>query len=462
MVVKVKTFQDFLEAVQANNKAAFILSAIEEYRQSDLFLRAQEATEYYARRNTAINKRMSFLQRKGINIPIKFHKISSGYYPQMIDEWTGYTLGGGLTIDKEKKDKLGNDFEYLLLNNGVIPACNSGVCWGFWDNDHIVFFDSLEAFGLFDERDNDLKALIRFWQIDADKPMFVELFEFGGITEYSTGKSKNKLTEIKPQRPYKTKVFRDSISEFVVNTEVYGELPIYPLYVNRLKESEFNDGLKSYIDAYDFISSDQVDQITMSEGVYSIVKNYGGEGLADMFEKLQYRIFPTDDNAGTDVAMHVIEAPFQAKQATLEFIERRIYADFPMPNPRLDGRAVTATEIKAANKSLDIKSDILEWYACKFVESIFKLNGIPFEKDEIKFARRGLINDTEIVNNTSTMLSDGYIDIEAALNLSTIIPDSEKSDILARLDIAAQNEANLRFEFEQENDQIESEQKTEV
>lgn len=448
------TFNDFQKAINKNDKASFILKAINEYKASDLYKRAELATEYYARKNRAILKRATFLERKGIRFPVIFHRLCNGLYPKFIKRWVFYTLGNGLTLDADKKAKLGRKFEIKLLLDGVIPACNAGVSWGFWNNDHIVFFTALEAFGLFDERTGNLKALIRFWQIDKDKPMYVELFEVDGITEFASERNGGALKQIDENpRPYKTKIFKDSISETVVETEVYSELPIYPLYVNELKDSEFNDGIKSYIDAYDFVSSDQIDQILMSEGINSVVKNFGGESFQEMWEKLQGKIFPVDENAGTDVAMHVVEAPYQAKKTTLEWLERRMYADFLMADIDKLGTEVTATEIKASNEEMNNKSDILEWQTCDFVENILKINRIQYTPDEVKFKRRSVINDTEMVDNIDTMLSNGSADIQWAVENNPLITDADQEALLARLAIAEQEKANETFELEDEADE---------
>lgn len=460
------TFQKFEKA--GANEAA-LLQAINEHKASKEYRWALMAIEYYAKRNPEILKRMNFLQRKGIRVDVKFHRLCSGFFPALIDQWTTYTLGDGLTLDDDKKSKLGWNFEYDLLNVGVLHAALAGVCYGFWslsptgreEDNKVIFFPIAEngglkgAFPLLDDRTSNMKLFIRFWQEDSDEPMFVELFDERGIAEFESTDNGSGL--IRGEfKPYKQKVYQDAIVREVVDTEGYPEIPIYPIYCNKLKQSELTEGLKSHIDAYDFALSDLVNDITNKEGIKAIVKNYGGENLQNLFDKLQAEIFPVEENAQQDVSYDSVEAPFQAKQAMLDLAERRIYADFPMPNSRMDGRGVTATEIKEAQRSLDIKSDILLWWACKFVESILRLNNIPFTPNEVDFKRRTLINDQEDTNIIIALHSEEIIDTEEAIYMSSRIPQDRKEPLLARLAIEQAEEAARTFPLQGDEEMEES------
>lgn len=408
---------------------------------------------------------MDFLQRKGIRVDVKFHRLCSGFFPTMIDHWTTYTLGDGLTLDDDKKAKLGKDFEYELLHVGVLHAALAGVCYGFWcvsdtrreEDNKVKFFPVAEecglrgAFPLLDERTSNIKLFVRFWQIDFDRPMYVELYDNRGITEFESYEN-GKALKRGEFKPYKARVYRNAIETNVEGIEGYSEIPIYPLYVNKLKQSELTKGLKSYIDVYDYVASDLGNDITIKEGIKAIVKNYGGENLQDLFDKLQAEIFPVEENAQQDVSYDSVESPFNAKQSMLDLAERRIYADFPMPNPRQDGRGVTATEIKAARELLDIKADTLEWWTCKFVENILRINNISFGPNEVKFNRRTIMNDTERVNNISVMMSDGYIDDEMAIDLNPLIPQDEKQALKDRLALAKKEHADETFKLEDKQD----------
>lgn len=429
-----------------------------------MYLTSKMAERYYNQENDYILARSSPLE-KFLPPGIKFHKLPSGFYAQFVLEWVFYTLGNGLTFntatepgeskrkkrqEDERKDKLGDDFDMRLLMEGIIPACHAGVSYGFWDNDHVMFFSAKEGFPLLDERTSNIMVFIRFWRLDDDKPMYVELYEKEGITEYSTVEQDNQeqLQIDSERRAYKTTImdYPELGESEVVDTETYSELPIFPLYVNDRKKTEFTKGLKSQIDAYDAISSDNIDSILQNEGIHWIFANYGGEDLNNLINLLQLKLYKSDaDAAGTDVANFTVESPYQGKQTALERLERRMHEDFMQPYGMNDGRAVTATEIKNATQNKNIKADILEWRACQFVGNLLRLQGIEYKQSELSFKRRSLIDDSEVINNVSTMLSDDYIDAEKALELNPYIADEEVDAILDRLDVEQMEEADKTF-----------------
>jgi len=441
----IKTFNDFEKAA---DKGAFIKTAISEYKSSETFKRGLKANGYYDGDNPDIMHRMSFAERMNIR-DIKFHRIGNGEYPKMVRHWAFYTLGNGLSLDDDKKSKLGNSFDFNLILNGVIPACNAGISYIFVNHDKIVFFPAAEspdrgAFGLLDERTSEIKAFVRFWRIDSDKPMNVELYEADGITDYSEDEDENLIAHDVKQ-PYKQNVTTYGTGETIISgTESYERLPIFPLYVNERKKSEFTRNLESCLVAIDYIMSDQVDQIMQHEGINTFVKNYGGETLEGLLRELQAKIYQTEKDVGTDISTTAVEAPYQAKKAALDRLVELAYSIFSMPEA-LGNRAVTATEIKDANKYLDTKSDILEWRICDTIGQILDFMGIEYGQEELSFKRRGIVNDTEVIDNISKMYSGDYLDIKAALEMNPYVESSEVDNILQRLDIAEQETAEKAF-----------------
>lgn len=379
----------------------------------------------------------------------------------MVRHWVFYTLGNGLNIEKDKKAKLGTDFDFRFLIEGIMPAADAGVCYAFWsdgtgDNGRLVYFDAMHAFPLVDERTNDIHVLIRFWQIDPDKPLCVETFEIDGITEYQQDDDKG-LVILGEKKPYRTKIMEYSGTgeEEVVDTDNYSIIPIFPLYVNINKKSELTKNLKAVLDAYDYITADGVDSVLKAEGIYNYLKNYGGESLISFLDKLQSKVFPQEgDPSGAVTAGHdtkTVEAPFQGKQMWLDLLEKMANSMFSMPDS-IANRSVTATEIKDANKYLDTKADVLEWRACQFVGRVFQFLGVEYEEGELSFKRRSLTNDTETIDNISKMIGDGYIDEEVALKLNPLIADDDVPEILERMALAAQEESTRTFPLDNQDD----------
>jgi len=185
------------------------------------------------------------------------------------------------------------------------------------------------------------------------------------------------------------------------------------------------------IDLYDFISSDLGDSISQTEGIYWAIKNYGGNDARELVEEME-RWRATVNDGDAEAKNFVIEAPYEAKQYALKLLNDNMYQDKMALNLEvIQGGSLTNVAINVAKTDFDLKTDLFEWQVADFVQNILSLLGLP--EVEIKFKRRSITNDTEMVNNISTMLADGYIDTETALNENPLIADSDKPAILERL-----------------------------
>ena len=61
-------------------------------------------------------------------------------------------------------------------------ALVDGVCWGFWNQDHLEVIpavsDANSGFvALYDEMSSLPRIGIQFWQLSSDKPAYMRLFE---------------------------------------------------------------------------------------------------------------------------------------------------------------------------------------------------------------------------------------------------------------------------------------------
>lgn len=441
------TYQDWLAA--GDDKTAFILNAINEYKTSKTYLKAKAAKSYSEEENEGIGNRVSWAQKLGMD-GITYHRIGNGQYPKMVRHWVFYTLGNGLDFDKEKKKRLGRDFDFRFLIEGIMPAADAGVSYAFWseaseNSGKLVYFDAMQAFPLVDERTNDIHVLIRFWQIDPDKPLCVETFEVEGITEYQESKEGGGLKPLDKRMPYRMTVKAYPTGEQeIVDQDNYPVIPIFPLYVNINRKSELTRNLKAVLDAWDYIASDGVDSVLRDEGIYNYLKNYGGEDIISFLQKLETKVFPEQPDKEVGHRTESVEAPFQGKQMWLDLLEKVANSMFSMPDS-ITNRSVTATEIKDANKYLDTKADVLEWRACQFVGRVLDFLGVEYIEDDLQFKRRSINNDSESIENIGKMIDGGYIDAEEALKLNPIIPDDNVPEILKRMDIDQQKVAEDTF-----------------
>lgn len=457
----IHTFNDFLEADALGRREAFIIEAIDNYKLSDEFLNALESQEYYARRNTAILNRMSYLERTTrLSINSTFHRLASGFYPKFIKQISSYLTGNGVTLPDTEKSKLKNIDKKIKI--ATTFAMLDGVTYGYYnkvtgETKLIRAADNEGYNGFFmlpDERTGENMVGIRFWQMEDQRPMYVELYELAGKTEYI--QDGNELQIIIPLEGYENINRRDAFGE---QTSILpsDKLPIIPYYGNELHQSEII-GTKGWIDAYDFVASDLVDEELYESGLYALVRNYNGADIEGLFADIRAKKALIAEGGSVEGAvsadLKAIEIPHQAKAAILEFISKRLYEDFMVPSAQ-EGRGVTATEIKQTREPIDLKADEIEVNAVAFVNGLLEIAGVV---DAVPtFKRRTSGNDTEAIDNISTQLSGEWIDIEEAIELDPTIPDERKADLLERLETKMLGQADETFPLQQQQTETQSE-----
>ena len=189
------TYQDLLDVgVDESDRIEFVRTAIIEHKGSDMYRDAVDAYEYASKKNVTISEYRKLLYTiSGDVVPDNYsanYKITSAFFYRFITQENQYLLGNGVTWQDEKTaKKLGDKFDFTLQEMGH-DALVGGVSFGFWNLDHVDNFNILEFVPLYDEEDGAMKAGIRFWQMDAYKPLRATLYELDGYTEYiwRTGK----------------------------------------------------------------------------------------------------------------------------------------------------------------------------------------------------------------------------------------------------------------------------------
>lgn len=434
------TSQDFYKS---KSTEAAITAAISDYKNSRAYKEAKDAQSYYNGDNIAILNRLTYLQKHGLrDSKVKFHKICSGFFQRLVDQRVQYLVGNGVTLDDNVKSKLGMRFD-RIIQEASTEAVIDGTVYGFWNVDRLIIFRATEFVPLYNEQTGDLDAGIRFWQIAPDKPLYVELFEIDGITKF-VGYKNSSMTLLEDKKPYITKRRVDILGEEITDTDNYPMIPVFSLKANTSGRSCLTVGIKGLIDAYDFINSDLADGITMIEGLYWTIKNYGGDDAAQLLNELQQLKATATDGDNSGLESHVVEIPYEAKKTALELLRKQLYSDFMgLDMDTIKGGSLTNVAIKAAMADLDLAADKLEWGVSDFIINILELIGIY--NVEPQFKRRGITNDSETVANISTMLTDGYADMEWAVKNSPLIKDIDQDELLLRLDIDAQKVADMEF-----------------
>lgn len=443
------TYQDWVAAAEADRRK-MLQEIVNKYKGSEEFKLMLDANEYFRGNNTAVgskvllkpvavtstDKATGVIRKRTQLKEIVGNRVRSNFLFRFITQQNQHLLSNGVTLGKPAdKERLGLGFDKALEQAGE-RALLHGVCWLYWNNDHVEVLpactDALSGcVALLDERSGSPAVLVQFWQLDGDRPLYVRLFELDGVTEYQ--QQDNDLTEIAPKRAYRLTVSRDAAGEQITGAENYSRLPVVPLYASAEKRSELTPSIKSKIDLYDRILSDFGDNLDKANDVYWVLNNFGGsmDEVAEMVEEIERlrAVVNISDGAGgaSTASPMAFEVPYEARRTALDMLEKALYGDFmALDMDALTGGSLTNVAIKAAEKDLNLKCDRYEWQVFSTVQQLLALIGV--ETEQIRFKRQELVNESELIQNIVAMRED--IDHETALKLNPYIMDEEIEKIM--------------------------------
>lgn len=444
------TYQDYLEDGQRDVKT-FVATAIKRHLSSSDYKTAVSADNYDRQMNDTIyNYVRTIFTSTGAEVQdftAANNRIASNFFHRLNTQRVMYSLGNGVSFSQHKetrrgadgidvtvdvtKDTLGNDFD-TALKSVAYDALIHGVAFGYWDYDRLYVFPLTEFVPLWDEETGALRAGIRFWQLDPQKPMTAVFYEEDGFTKFR-GKRHGGIMdfdEVQPKTGYKQRVMvSEADGAQVVGFENYGVLPIVPMWGSRLKQSTLI-GMQRSIDSYDLIRSGFANDLTDCAQIYWILSNCGGmtePELARFRDRLKVQHIAVADTDESGITPYTQDIPFQARQTYLEGIKAGIYEDFGGLDVHTIAAGATNDHIDAAYQPLDENADDFEYQIIQFVRQILALIGID---DTPVFKRNRISNQMEQVN--MVMMEAQYLDDETVLQKLPNISVDEVPTILAR------------------------------
>lgn len=443
-------YYDDLKALPENDEQKmleFVLSAIEEHKNSKLYEEAVTAYEYFKKRNVTITQfRKLLYTMSGEVVPDNYsanYKFCNGFFPIFVKQENSFLLGDGVTFNEDgTKDALGgDDFDGALYNAGEY-ALWGAVSFMFFNYDHIDTFKVTEFVPLIDTEDGGLHAGIRFWQIDDTKPLRATLYEEDGYTELIWRDGKGAI--LRPKQMYIQTVSTSVVDGVeIIDGENYPSFPIVPLWANKEHQSELT-GLREKIDGYDLIQSGFANDLDDASQIYWIVQNAGGMDEVDLAKFLNqikrvHAAAVEDDGAHAEA--HTMEIPFQARQAALADLRNSLYRDaMALDTDKITAGNITATAINSAYENLELKCDGYEYCVTEAVKNLLNLVGI---EDSPTYHRRKTTNQPEV---TQMVLSAADIlDTETMLKHLPFLNIDEIDEILDR----KTEEESSRFENEE-------------
>lgn len=430
------SYQDYLKVGDSDKaRMDFVLRVINEHKSSPIYKEAVNAENYYKRRNTTIVEYQKLLYTiSGESVPDNFsanYKLCSGFFQRFVIQQVQYLLGNGVSWKNSgTSDRLGDRFDGQLqkiARNALIGA----VAFGFWNYDHIDAFKITEFAPLFDEEDGSIKCGVRFWQIDATKPLRATFYELDGYTEYIWRKDDKGGTNgevLKDKRAYVLKVRKIPSEDVkIIDGYNYPSFPIVPLWANENHLTELT-GIRSGIDAYDLIKSGFANDLDDASQIYWTIQNAGGMDDIDLVNFIKHMKTvkaAVVEDTGARAESHSIEVPYESREALLDRLRSDLYDDaMALDTKNIADGAVTATQIKAAYEPLNEKTDMFEYQVIDFISAILELAGID---DEPTFTRSVIVNQQEtieVLTQAAQYLSEGYI----TEKILTVLGDGDRID----------------------------------
>lgn len=453
------TYQDF-EAVKDNEKKRlkFIEDAISEHKQSAEVKIAEAADEYNAQRNTFINHfvKIWYDHERFDAVP-----LASNFFFNLNTQRCAYSLGEGLTFNDQKtKDKLGKRIDNVMFK-GAYNALIHRRSFFFFNVDHVLNFALTEFVPLVDEENEEvLRAGIRFWQTDDDKPTFAVVYEEDGYTKYKGNKSFGEFKEHTAKRAYKlhtstTKAFGTQID----GEENYGTLPIVQMWGTKLHQSTLV-GLKAKIDMFDIVQSGFADNVSTVQQIYWLFENAGGmkeEDYKAFRDRLRIDKIANVNGTiseGVKVTPHNNPVPTDAHEKCLAELRSSLYEDFGAIDVHTIAAGSTNDHIEAAYQPMDLRADDFEYQIIDVVEKLLAFVGVEGEKAVPQFKRNRIANEHDFVE--MIMLVAEYLDDETILKkLPFISPDEIEEVKKRKAETDMSRFGNTAEEADDEQDDVE-------
>ena len=436
------TYQDLVNVGgNESNRMDFVMNIIHQHKVSDDYKIGAIAEEYYKKRNVTLVKFQKMLTTlTGGRVVDKWspnHKVVSGFFKRFVTQQNQYSLGNGISWGDNPfaDDKQKARFDSEVKQAGLY-ALIGGVSFGFWNLDHLDVFKITEFAPLYDEENGALRAGVRFWQIDADKPLRATLYEEDGYTEYRWKDGKGEILQDK--RKYIITVSQSDIDGTeIIDGENYPTFPIVPLWGNPEKQSELV-GIREGIDVYDFIKNGFANDLDGAQ-LYWIIKGAGGmddPDLAQFLDRLRL-VGAASPAEGQSVEAVTLDLPYDARDNLLTRLENDLYRDYMSLNlADIKSGSVVTAQIKAAYKPMDLKADDYEYMLGDFLDHILTLAGIDATPT---FTRSMLVNTTEEITavlSAANMLPKDYV----VQKIVTLLGDGDRAQ-----EIAEQAEADGLF-----------------
>ena len=436
----------------------------------EMSLKRQEmklGTDYYRSMNTAIMNRRKLVYVEDDNgNPVEFddpyasnHKLASGFFKILVDQKINYLLGNDIIIESNDQDELEETLPKMWQKKtNKVAKEASKKSRGFaqvYINEEGEFklkhIPSEQIIPVYKPHNrNELELVIRYYEVTVlDKEgqsaqvNRVEVWDDETVSYYQEQTSdglykllnKEEMANIFGQ-PYQNPKyhfqenlrFGDTITES--EGQGWGKVPFIPLYNNDEEDYDLRP-VKRYIDAYDLVKSDFINNLEEFQDVYWILKGYNGQNLTEFLRKVKaFKGFKT--SADGDARAETVDIPHEAKKEALQGLKEDIFTFGQGVDPTQVGDGnVTNVVIESRYAMLDLKCDMFEDEVEGFIRGVLNFANRYREKngqeaieiDKINFNRAMIINEVELLE--ANVKQRGHISEEKRLSKHPWIDNAE-------------------------------------
>ena len=418
-----------------------IKTFINDFEASDKRQDMRYGEDYYRSENTEImSRQMLIYAETDDGVPYEMedpykanNKLPAGYFKILVDQKVNYLLGKDITFESEQaeelRDLLGRRFQ-TTLTQVAREASKKTVGWlhpyidaeGNFKYSHIP---SEQVIAVYSPHDHEkLELAIRYYTVkvisednEALTVNRVEVWDTEQVTYYQEN-TRTGLYDLLDEesmynifcRPYPNPKyhFQKDIryGDAVAKTEgiAWGMVPFVPLYNNDEETCDLKP-IKDYIDAYDIVNSDFVNNLEDFQDVYWILKGYDGTNLSEFLNQVKrYKTLKVSDDG--DARSEQLEVPYLARKEAKQSLEQDIFT-FGMgvnPNQVGDG-SITNVVIKSRYANLDLKASQFEREVKDFIFTLMEFinryqelyNNPPIELEDIVCNRSMIMNEIELL-----------------------------------------------------------------
>ena len=342
------------------------------------------------------------------------HKLPSGYLKKIVDQKVQYLLGNGITITDEDerseeifKEIFIDELDELVSDVGT-TASKKIVGWvQAHIQDGIIKFTEIppEQIIAFKDGFGNIVKLIRFFNTfdeNFKEVLRVEVWDSETVTVHI--ETADGFRKEEPQAHMVIQSISTTGELMAEEAHSFGRVPFIPMFNNKANTSDLK-AIKPFIDIYDIVNSDFANNIDDMQDAFYIIKNYGGENLAEFMEQLkQLKAVPVGDDG--DVKTEQLKIPVEARKTFLDLTDMNIFKfGMGVDTTDLTGSSITNVVIKAMFADLDLKADQFEVQVTQFLNNITwfinwwldNLRNQPMITPKFTYNRSLIVNEVELL-----------------------------------------------------------------